>query len=315
MPDMGSDLYRVKVAEKQGRVVKLRVEVVHPDSNYLSDNEAFALMLLHEGLSGTQNAPLAAEISFDDTLDRGWLERYTRGFIEKCEVKVESGSADGQSPEQWLKGTLTITATDPAWVSHLEVGAAFDSRAFDAASRFEECAPIHPGQVDPNAPVPDAFISAPGSLWENSGLPAVVRVAAYSASAFRSPKLRKGTFKAGDLKDLDGQVVLYQGPYDDSLRVGLLSLQGESIRFFTVSDGGSGSSSSSEFEGSVGLAEPIPGKRLGSKLKVSSLLRNLKPELRGVAVEGDSAVFRVAVPPGNESFASMSDEQIGRAHV
>lgn len=307
---MGSDLYRVKVTEKQGRTVKLRVEVVHPDANYLSDNESFALMLLHEGLHGTQNAPLSQEISFEDTLDRGWLERYTRGFVERSEVQVASGSADGQKPEDWLKGTLTITATDPAWVAHLEPGAEFDSRAFDVASRFEECAPIRPGQVDPNAPVPEAFISAPGALWDNSGLPAVVRLAAYSASAYRSPKLRKGTFKASDLKDLDGQVVLYQGPYDDSLRVGLISLQGESIRFFTASDGGSGSSSSSEFEGSVGLAELIPGKRLGSKLKVSSLLRNLKPELRSAAVEGDAAVFRIAVPPGNEAFGSMSDEQL-----
>lgn len=307
---MGSDLYRIRVAGKQDRTVTLRVEVVHPDSNYLSDNASFALMLLHEGTRGTQNAPLAKEISFEDTLDRGWLQLYTRGFIERVEMKVESGSPDGQTQADWLKGTVTITATDPAWISHLAVGAEFDSSAFDEASEFDQCAPIRPGQADPNAPVPAAFIAAPGALWENSGLPAVVRVAAYSASAYRSPKLRKGTFQAADLKDLDGQVVVYQGPYDESLQVGTLSLQGDSIRLFTAGKGSYGSSGSTPFEGTIGLAELIPGKRLGSKLKVSSLLRNLKPELRSAAVEGDSAAFRIGVPPGCESFDSPSEAQL-----
>lgn len=306
---MGSDLYRVKVAAKQDRTVTLRVEVVHPDSNYISDNESFALMLLLEGTSGTQGALLSQEMSFQDSLDRGWLELYTRGFIEKVEKKIESGSSEGQTKEEWLKASVTITATDPAWVSHLVVGAEFDSRAFDVAYDFKDCAPIRPGQVDPNAPVPEAFVSAPGALWENSGLPQVVRIAAYSASAYRSPKLRKGTFQAADLKELDGQVVVYQGPYDDSLQVGHLSIQGDSVKFFSASEGGSGSSSSSTFEGSVGLAELIPGKRLGSKLKVSSLLRNLRPELRSAQVEGDSATFRIALPPGNESFGSLTPEQ------
>ena len=89
---MGSDLYRVKVAAKQDRTVTLRVEVVHPDSNYISDNESFALMLLLEGTSGTQGAPLSQEMSFQDSLDRGWVELYTLGFIEKVESKIESGS-------------------------------------------------------------------------------------------------------------------------------------------------------------------------------------------------------------------------------
>lgn len=304
---MGSDLYRVKVAANQGRTVTLRVEVVHPDANYLSDNESFGLMLLHEGTRGVQDAPLAKEISFEDTLDRGWLQLYTRGFVEKVEKTIESGNPEGQTQADWLKGTLTITATDPAWVAHLKVGAEFDSRAFDAGYDFADCAPIRPGQVDPNAPVPPAFVTVPGAIWENSGLPAAVRAAAYSASAYRSPKLRKGTFQPADLKDLDGQVVVFQGPYDESLQVGTLSLQGDSIRLFTVSEGGWGSSGSSPFEGSIGLAELVPGKRLGTKLKVSSLLRNMKPELRSATVEAGSALFRIAVPPGCESFASLEE--------
>lgn len=306
---MGSDLYRVTVAKKQDRTATLRLEVVHPDSNYFSDNESFALMLLHEGTRDTSNPPLASELSFDDLLDRGFMQKYTRGFVERVEKTIESGSSEGQTKAEWLKGTLAITVTDPVWISHLAVGAAFDSRAYEVAFELDDCPAIRPGQVDPNAKPPPAFIAAPGALWEGSGLPAVVRVAAYSASAYRSPKLRKGTFQAADLKDLDGQVVVYQGEYDQSLQVGTLTLQDETIRIHYASDGGSGGSSTSSFEGSIGLAELIPGKRLGTRLKASSFLRSLKPELRSASIEGDSATFRIALPPGNETFANLSDEQ------
>lgn len=307
---MGSDLYRVKVVEKQDRTVKLRVEVVHPDSNYLSDNESFALMVLREGTTAGATAPLAQEISFADTLDRGWLSLYTRGFIERVESKVESGSSEGQTADQWIKGTLTITVTDPAWIAHLAVGAEFDSRAFDVTSDFAACAPIRPGQVDPNAPTPEAFISVPGALWEDPALPTVVRGAAYSASAYRMVAPRKGTFSAADLKDLDGQVVLYQGQYDESPQTAFLHLAGESVRLFSVSDGGHGMSSSAPFEGSIGKAELVPGKRLGSRLKLSGLLGNLKPRVLSASIAGDAATFRIAVPPGNSSLEALSEDQL-----
>lgn len=309
---MGSDLYKIKVAEKQGRTVKFKVEVVHPDSNYLSDGLSFALMVLYEGIPRDQGATcaLGKEISFDDTLDRGWLELYTKGFIESTATKIESGSSDGQEKKDWIKGELAVTVTDAAWIEHLTVGAEFDSRAFDQASNFQDCKPIHPGQVDPNAPVPEAFMSIPGTLWQDSGLPAVVRVAAFSSSAYRSPDMKKGTFSVADLKHLDGQVVLSQGQYDDSPRVGLLSLAGDQVRIFTVSDGSWGSSGGTPFEGSIGKAELIPGKRLGSRLKLSTMLSRLEPKLLSATVEGDSASFKIAVPPGNTSFDSVSDEQL-----
>lgn len=307
---MGSDLYRLKVAAKQDRTVTLRIEVVHPDSNYLSDNESFALMVLREGLTSGADAPLAKEVSFADTLDRGWLSLYTRGFIERVETKIESGSKEGQSKEEWIKGTLTITVTDPAWISHLAVGAEFDSRAFDVAWDFSDCAPIHPGQVDPNAPMPEAFISVPGALWDaDPPLPTVVRAAAYSSSAYRAPALRKGSFTAADLKDLDGQVVLKQGEYDSSFELATLQLAGDSVRLFTVSEGGWGSSGSTPFEGSIGRAELIPGKRLGTRLKLSGMLGNLKPKVLSCTVEADAATFRIAVPPGNTSLQELTDDQ------
>ena len=307
---MGSDLYRVKVVEKQDRTVKLRVEVVHPDSNYLSDNPSFALMLLYEGLPRGGDAPLAKEISFDDTLDRGWLELYTKGFVEKVEKQVESGSSEGQTQADWIKGFVTITATDPAWVAHLQVGAEFDSRTFDVAWDFNDCAPIRPGQIDPNAPSPEPFISLPGTMWQDSGLPAVVRAPAYSSSAYHSPTLKKGTFTAAQLKDLDLQVVMYQGQYDDGLRVGILSLQGENVRIFTAGDGSYGSSSSAPFEGSIGKAELIKGKRLGSRLKVSRMLGNLQAKIVSATVEGNAATFRIAIPPGNSNYAELNDDQL-----
>lgn len=307
---MGSDLYKVKVVAKSDRTVKLRVEVVHPDSNYVSNNESFALMLLHEGARDTTNAPLAQEVSFEDTMDKGWLELYTRGFIESSAFQVESGSSEGQTPADWIKGTLTVTVTDPVWISHLTPGAEFDSRAFDVAYEFNDCAPIHPGQIDPNAPVPEGFIAVPGSLWDDPKLPKVARVAAYSPSAYRMLSPRKGTLSAADLKELDGQVVLHQGQYDDSPRISFLHLDGESVRFISASDGSHGSSSSSPFEGSIGKAELVPGKRLGTRLKLSRFLGNVKPKVSSTKVEGDAFVSTINIPPGNTSLASLSDDQL-----
>ena len=37
-------VFDAKVVEKHDQTVKLRVEVVHPDANYLSSNESFALI-------------------------------------------------------------------------------------------------------------------------------------------------------------------------------------------------------------------------------------------------------------------------------
>ena len=156
-------------------------------------------MVLREGTTAATPAPLAQEISFDDTMDRGWLELSTRGFIERAETKVESGSSEGQTKEDWIKSTLTITVTDPAWVAHLTVGQEFDSHSFDAAS---------------------------------------------------------------------------------------------------------------DFVGSIGKAELIPGKRLGSRLKLSRMLGNLEPKVLSAVVAGDSTTFRIAVPPANTSLESLSDDQL-----
>lgn len=267
-------------------------------------------MLLHEGARDTTNATLAQEISFEDTMDRGWLELYTRGFVERSEFQVESGSSEGQTPADWLKGTLTVTVTDPAWIAHLTPGAEFDSRAYDVTSDFNDCAPIRPGQIDPNAPVPEAFIAVPGSLWDDGKLPKVVRVAAYSPSAYRMLSPRKGTLSAADLKDLDGQVVLHQGQYDDSPRIAFLHLDGESVRFFSASDGSHGHSSSSPFEGSIGKAALAPGKRLGTRLRLSRFLGNVKPKVSATRVEADAFVSTISVPPGNTSLDPLADEQL-----
>jgi hypothetical protein len=243
-------------------------------------------------------------------MDRGWLETYTRGFIERSAFQVESGSSEGQAPADWIKGTLTVTVTDPAWIAHLTPGAEFDSRAYDAASDFKDCAPIRPGQIDPNAPVPEAFIAVPGSLWDDPKLPSVVRAAAYSPSAYRMLSPRKGTLSAADLKDLDGQVVLHQGQYDDSPRISFLHLDGESVRFFSASDGSHGSSSSAPFEGSIGKAELVPGKRLGTRLRLSRFLSSVKAKVSAPKVEADAFVSTISLPPGNTSMDSLGEEQL-----
>lgn len=307
---MGSDLYSVKVAEKGTHTVSLMIEVIHPDSNYISDNASFALMLLHEGARRADGAPLNEELSFDDVMDRGWVERYARGFIQGVEVSVLSGEAHASDSEQWLKAKVDITVTDPAWIQHLEIDATFESRAFEVAFSFQDHPPIHPGQVDPNAPVPEAFVAIPGALFDVEGVPQVVQAAAFSASSYRSPDLREGKFKADEISDLNGRVVLYQGKWDSSLEVGFVHIAGSSIYLLTVSNGSYGSSSSSQFEGKIGEAELIPGKRLGARLKVSELVSRMDARLTGAVVEGDSVQFTVSVPPGHSDIGRMTDDQL-----
>lgn len=306
---MGSDLYRVTVAEKQDRTVRLKVDVVHPDSNYLPDEPSFALMVLRESTTHGKDAPLALEMSHADSLDQGWMRLYTRGFIEQVTAKIESGSGEATTKADWIKGSLTITVTDPAWISHLTVGMGFDSAAFSVVSDCEPCAPIRPGQVDPSAKAPEPFISAPGAMWNTPGLPRVVRLAAYSASAYRTVSPRKGTFSANSLKDLDRQVVLTQGEYDESPRLATLVLVGDSVHVLNGDEGSHGSSQSTTYEGSIGLAELIPGKRLGSKVRLSRLVDRLHPVIQSATVQGTEATFRIAIPPAHTDLLDLPEER------
>lgn len=210
---------------------------------------------------------------------------------------------------EWRSRPASATA-DRRTVLAQQIRAVFASRAFNAVSDFADCEPIRPGQTDPDAPVPEAFISVPRALWNGSGLAAAVRAPAYSASAYHAPNLRKGTFSAADLTDLDGGVVLYQESYDESPRVGILSLDGESILIYFVISGAYGNSGSTPFTGAIGKAELIAGKRLGSRLRLSYLLGHMEPVLLGVAVDGGVATFRIAVPPGNTNLRALSEERL-----
>ncbi|MFI5914345.1 hypothetical protein [Dactylosporangium sp. NPDC051541] len=293
---MGSELHSVKVLEKYDRTVTLGVEVVNPGQDELSENLSFALMVLREGTDGHPDAPLAVEVGFRDTLDEDWLQLYTRGFIESVR----------SMPER----SLTVTVTDPAWIEHLRPGVEFAGRAFAAASDFDECEPIHPGRTDPDAPVPEAFISVPGALWTAGGLPAAVRASAYSAGAYHAPDLRTGTLSAADLTDLDGAVVLYQESGDDVPEVGLLALDGDSMAIHFVHPGVHGTTKRSPFTGSIGKAELIAGKRRGSRLRLSRVLRHVEPVLRDVIVDRGAATFSIVVPPGHTGLRALSEERL-----
>ncbi|TVQ92155.1 MAG: hypothetical protein EA397_07285 [Deltaproteobacteria bacterium] len=310
---MGSDLYRVKVSEIQTNIVSLLVEVVHPDSNYVSENPGFALMLLHEGARDDGEAALNAELSFDDLMDRSWVEKYAKGFIEMVSTSVVAGSSDGEGPEDWIKAKVEITVTDPAWIEHFNLGQSFDSRAYDLGYAFQDHPPIHPGQIDPNAPVPEAFVALPGALFGVPDVPTVIRAAAYSGSSYRCVDEREGTFKPEELQDLDGRVVLYQGKWDSSMQPGFLYIAGENIYLLTASNGSHGSSSSKQFEGKIGLAELIPGKRLGAKLKVGDMIRRMQPRILRATVEADVARFTISLPPGGPKLVDLDAEQLPAA--
>jgi hypothetical protein len=320
---MGSDLYRVRATDKSERSVMLEVKVVHPDANHLPEDPSFALMLLLDDAPGT--SVLAQEVSVDDAMDDVWLQKYVRGFVSSVQVTIESGTAgygDDESPPDdeteaeeearlerrrasWLTGRYAISVTDPAWVEHLAVGKEWDSRAFAAGYDYDDCAPIRPGRVDPDAASPEGFLWIPRELWADmnppAGTPRLVPIPAYGVGAYRAIEPRTGTFSAADLRALDRQAVWVCGAASwEKPSVGVLVLDGTSISFVSGGSGGFGTIGFGEsFAGIIGQAELKKGARLGKRTSYSQVFSSLKPTLESATREGDAITFGLRLAPGS----------------
>ncbi len=108
-----SSLYNVRVLQLEESKIKLSVEVIHPDSNYISESPGFALMLLHK--NAAYNTLLGGEADLDLLLNESWIQENARGFIRSVGLSPGKPKRNG-----WLTGTLDIEVTHPAWLSHLQ---------------------------------------------------------------------------------------------------------------------------------------------------------------------------------------------------
>ncbi|MDH5491850.1 MAG: hypothetical protein OEY14_07845, partial [Myxococcales bacterium] len=192
---MGSDLYSIRVLEKDDRMVSLHVRCVHPDVLYVAADPGFALLALLDAVPYRETAPLSDEVSFDDAMSGVWASQYARGFVkEVCARDVRDplpaeAEEDDEHPywesEQWLSWTLDVEVAHPAWIEHVHKGGCWDSTAFSPVGDYAEHAPIEP---TPDAPMEDPegmFVWVPRECYAEtaqwwSELPPLLEMPAYS---------------------------------------------------------------------------------------------------------------------------------------
>lgn len=302
-----STLYEVSVREIVNETTAvLDVHVVHPDSMYISPTPGFALMLLWEAVEG--DAPLGTEVDLETALDEGWMRKYARGFVADVElVDVENELPPEaerdydhpywNDPDAWLRGGLRVRVTDPAWISHISQGLAWDSAAYEANSDFDACDPIRFEVNEPAAPTTEADSRA--------GLIPVPRVffldylgeaeddfiwfPKYSDKAYVPEEVYEGAQITDELLDsLGGEVVWYDS-YGEG--VGVLMPNRTIVH---ISSGSRGSTGVSAGSGKIGRARfNTAKKRLADPLTISGMARSADPVVVDATVEDSSVLLTV----------------------
>ncbi len=305
-----STLYTVSVRELIDETTAvLDVQVVHPDSMYISATPGFALMLLWEGTDG--DSALSTELDLDTVLDESWMRKYARGFVASVEqVALENEPpAEAQQdyehdywkePHEWLRGTLRIQVTDPAWVAHLSEGQGWDSTAFEPNSSFDDCAPIAFGEEGDEAP------AAVEDQDPRAGLIPVPRVffldylseaddeylwfPKYSEKAYLHGEVFEGDQVTEELLDsLVGEVVWYEN-YGENVGV----LMPDYTAVYISASGSRGGTGLGPGRGKLARAWfNTNEKRLADPLAIAGLARAASPVVVDAAVDGSSVSLTV----------------------
>jgi hypothetical protein len=309
-----STLYSVSVSKIENDTTAiLDVQVVHPDSMYISATPGFALMILWE--SAGNDAPLASEVDLDTALDAVWMRKYARGFVRDVEVVglENEPPAEAQDdyehaywtePSGWMRGTIRVEVSDPAWISHLSAGQAWDSTAFEANRTFDACDPIR-FEAAKKAPAP--------AEDPHAGLIAIPRIffldhlGAFEDEFVWFPKYSDKAYVTDDLyedaaitdevlESLVGEVVWYSH-YGDG--VGVLTADNMVV---SISRGSRGSTGFYPGSGKIGAARfDTSKKRLADPLTLSALARTAYPAVVGGEVDGATVSLTVyTFDPGRE---------------
>ncbi|MFO0551796.1 MAG: hypothetical protein U0271_25645 [Polyangiaceae bacterium] len=275
-----SDLFDVRVVGLSERTARLRVREVHPDAATTFD-EGFALMVLVEGTN--PGDPLTDAVSFDDTLDAGWMARYARAFV----ASVQSNGEE-----------LSVTVTDSAWIAHLSVGKRWASAAFSPDVEYQRCEPARPGDdAAGSLDADDAWIVAPREAFAGlEGAPPVLTLPAYSPGAYAVVDVvPAAALTPRVLQSLAASAVEVLTKY--KARRGALVL-GDWLHVAEAGIGhiGSGAVPPSELV-SVGRLVPKRGARRGERLRPSQLLRSVPIVMESADVKGAHATLQLRLPP------------------
>lgn len=313
-----STLYVVRVREiEDDTTAVLDVRVVHPDSMYISATPGFALMLLWEGAESGD--PITAEVDLETLLDADWMRKYAPGIVRGAEIialeNEPPAAADSdyehaywQNPEEWLRGTMRVQVSDPAWIAHLSEGQSWDSTAFESNSSFESCEPIsfEPQAAtpavsdDPRAglmPVPRVFFLDYLGAFDDE----FIWFPKYSDKAYVATEVYEGVDITDDVLDaLVGEVVWYEN-YGDG--VGVLAPDRMAIHISKGSRGGRGVSAG---QGKIGPARfDTSKKRLADPLTIADLARTADPAVVDAEVDGATVSLTV------HSFATGRELNLG----
>lgn len=302
-----STLYTVSVREiENDTTVVLDVQVVHPDSMYISPTPGFALMLLWEGADG--DAPLSTELDLDTVLDEGWMRKYAKGFVadvEQIEVDNEPPPAAQQDyehdywkePHEWLRGTLRIRGTDPAWIAHLSEGQGWDSTAYESNSAFDDCEPIPfeeaaepvppSADQDPHAgliPVPRVFFLDYLSEADDE----FIWFPKYSDKAYVPDEVFEGEAVTAELLDsMVGEVVWY-----DNYGEGVGVLMPDHQVVYVSPTGSRGSTGMRPGGGPIARARfNTNKKRLADPVTIPGLARAAHPVVVDAVIDGPSVTL------------------------
>jgi hypothetical protein len=118
-PAHASELFSVEVTEVGERSVKLAVRSVHPDSGPVAATATFALRLLYDPISQSDEpttSALAEAMDDNSFLDERWILRNARAFVARVQASGE---------------TLEVWPTHTAWIGHLRKGMSWDTAAYD----------------------------------------------------------------------------------------------------------------------------------------------------------------------------------------
>ena len=303
---MGSDLYDVRVRSRDGASVRLDVKVVHPDSMVLPEDLGFALMVLREGAEDTD--PLAAEVSFENTMDAAWLTRWGKGFLRSVSIEELRDAAppeaerDHEHPywkdhARWMSATYAIDATHPAWVRHLTPGKTFPSRAFSETDRYDECAPVAPSTGEETLRTEgDAFLEIPRELltrWRlGSKIPARLLHPVHAESAYLALEKVPPSRRA-DLEGWIGEPIRYEDRFG-RVRDGALVAFGEWLTIVDFTSGTAGCSHLPERDLRwIGRLAYREGARTGERLTLGSIVGRTPPTV--IATRKTGATLQLAI--------------------
>jgi len=284
-----SSLYNVSVLKYQGTKIKLAIEVIHPDSNYISGSPGFALMLLHH--NADFNTPLGREVNLDLLLNVSWMQENARGFIRSVISQLGKPKKNG-----YLTGTLDIEVMHPAWISHLEGIGWWDSAAFDPCSTYDACEPKVPemdDDVSPSTPVlsREGFIPVWKYIFPSYLLHShkdILWMPAYSRSCYKPDTANVITdLSDGSLRTHEGTLVMTEKEY------GILFRRETDWGMFSS---GNGSCGSTYIDGKE-LTPMVLNtrKKLSYPITPGNLLKWSDPVIFEAAISGDTITFKIMV--------------------